>query len=109
MTWASYEWDIETLSGPKGTEDIEVIDHDHRDALSDYAADEIQEALDPNSNKLLGLVRDDHGGRSWAYVDSASVLNTHFYDAYERKVAAVPKKFLAEFGRELKKLDGVAP
>lgn len=98
-----YEWDIETVD----VESEDILDHDHRDKLSEFGAEELLHAinqdLEPGNNfTRLVLVRDhfDKTGdlicRSWAYVDDQE-LPTEFRDAYDRPVVAVPKRFHQEF------------
>jgi hypothetical protein len=101
MARISYEWDIETLTGGKGSAGVEIGDHNHRDALDGYATSELVEALSPDSHKLLCLVRDDEDGRSWAYVNDGE-LDEWFRDAEGYEVRKVPKLFRREFERALK-------
>jgi hypothetical protein len=100
-----YEWDIETVCA----ESEDILDHDHRDKLSDYGMEELihainQDAEPGNNFTRLVLVRDrlDDGGvacRSWAYVTDDGKMPEQFLDAYDKPVAAVPKRFVEEFGR----------
>ena len=100
-----YEWDIETVCA--ASEDI--LDHDHRDKLSEFGMDELIHAINQdiepgNSFTRLVLVRDrfhhdDLACRSWAYVTEDGKMPEQFLDAYDRPVAAVPKRFVEEFNR----------
>jgi hypothetical protein len=100
-----YEWDIETVCA----ESEDILDHDHRDRLSEFGADELIHAINQDAEAddkftRLVLVRDrwDDGGlacRSWAYVTDAGEMPPEFLDAYDRPVAKVPQRFIAEFKR----------
>ena len=100
-----YEWDIETVCA----ESEDILDHDHRDRLSEFGMEELLHAInqdaEPGNNfTRLVLVRDrlDDGGvacRSWAYVTDDGKMPEQFLDAYDKPVAAVPKRFVEEFGR----------
>lgn len=101
-----YEWDIETVCA--ASEDI--LDHDHRDRLSEYGMDQLIRAInqerEPENNfTRLVLVRDcfdlddQMTCRSWAYVTDDGKLPERFLDAYDRPIAAIPKRFIEEFNR----------
>lgn len=103
LNMINYEWDVEdtNIYG-------DVIDHNHRDALSDYHPSDfdLMEEEDARSCSLV-LVRDDDNGRSWAYVEDGK-LPTHFSDAYGNDIAKVPQRFHQELknSKEIrKKLD----
>lgn len=94
-----YEWDIETVDTHG-----DILDHDHRDALAEYTADELHAALtqtrEPDGSfTRLVLVRstfDARGSlddRTWAYVDVAPF---YFRDASDNRAQAVPERFVAE-------------
>jgi hypothetical protein len=104
-----YEWDIETVAAD---EDEDILDHDHRDKLSEFGVEELifaiaqQPGPDSKGDTFLRLVlvrdRLDDGGvvcRSWAYVTDDGKMPEQFLDAYERPVAKVPKRFIEEFNR----------
>jgi hypothetical protein len=98
-----YEWDIETWSVGEDGEN-EVLDHDHRDKLSEFGIEELIRAINQDvepgdTYTRLVLVRDDDNGRSWAYVTDDGNLPEQFCDAYDRPVAKVPQRFIAEFNR----------
>jgi hypothetical protein len=100
-----YGWDIETVCA----ESEDILDHDHRDKLSDYGMEELIHAInqdvEPGNNYTrLVLVRDrlDDGGvvcRSWAYVTDEGEMPEQFLDAYDNPVAKVPPRFIEEFKR----------
>jgi len=103
-----YEWDIETVSAD---EHEDVLDHDHRDKLSEFGTEELifaiaqQPGPDSKGDTFLRLVlvRDrfddrDLVCRSWAYVTDGK-LPERFLDAYDNPVAKVPKRFIEEFNR----------
>lgn len=100
-----YEWDIETVCA----ESDDILDHEHRDKLSDFGTEQLIRAInqdpEPGGNfTRLVLVRDkrdrnDELDRSWAYVTDDGEMPDQFRDAYDRPVAAVPKRFIAEFKR----------
>lgn len=85
----TYEWDIETWDGD------EIIDHDHRASVHEFGGEELTLAVAEDGYRLV-LVRDDNEGRSWAYVTNGE-LPSHFLDAFEKKVAKVPDRFVREF------------
>ena len=76
----TYEWDIETVDGD------EVLDHDHRDRLSEFGMEELIKAINEDDSLRLCLVRDNDDGRSWAYVIDGQ-MPAVFLDAYDREVA----------------------
>jgi hypothetical protein len=98
-----YEWDIETVCG----ESKDILDHDHRNKLSDFGMERLihainQDAEPVNNFTRLVLVRDrfrddDLVCRSWAYVTDEGEMPEQFLDAYDKPVAAVPKRFIEEF------------
>ena len=100
-----YEWDIETVCA--SSEDI--LDHDHRDRLSDFGMERLIHAINQDAEPddtltRLVLVRDrfhndDLACRSWAYVTDDGKMPEQFLDAYDRPVADVPKRFVEEFAR----------
>lgn len=96
----TYEWDIETWN------DEEVVDHDHRDRLSEFGMEALILAINGDIVNGAGdytklvLVRDsDKDGRAWAYLTEDGKMPEHFLDAYERPVCKVPKRFIEEFNR----------
>jgi hypothetical protein len=100
-----YEWDIETVCA----ESEDILDHDHRDKLSDFGMERLIRAInqdaepDKNFTRLV-LVRDrlDNGGvacRSWAYVTDDGKMPEQFLNAYDKPVAKVPQRFIEEFNR----------
>lgn len=69
----TYEWDIETCCLDVETGETDIIDHDHRDKISEWPTDRLLAALNEDTEPggcftRLVLVKDDAGGRSWAYV-----------------------------------------
>jgi hypothetical protein len=107
----TYEWDIETVD-----KFGDILDHDHRDTLAEFAPDVLRDALlqrrqrGGNFTRLV-LVRSvwtEASGlvdRTWAYVSdvgapNAGVLPTHCKDAFNRTATRVP----ARFARELEKV-----
>lgn len=95
----SYEWDIEEWYYEDEKEnEIEVIDHNFADKLSDFPTIFLKNAVDQGR---LVLIRDDDNGRSWAYF---SLTHTPEYfsvpesdgNYYETNVK-VPKRFIEEF------------
>lgn len=94
----NYEWDIETVD----IESDDILDHDHRNKLSEYGMEELLHALNQdvepgNTYTRLVLVRTlDDGGRSWAYVEEDHKLPKQFLDAYDNPVCDVPKRFIKE-------------
>lgn len=102
-----YEWDIETVCA----ESEDILDHDHRDRLSEYEMDRLihainQAAAPDKTYTRLVLVRDrfnrvdgDLDCRSWAYVTDDGKMPDQFLDAYDKPVATVPKRFIEEFNR----------
>lgn len=97
-----YEWDMEVWNGD------EILDHDHRDKLSEFPMDHLIQAINQEQISTSGdyfrlvLVRDvfrdaDLISRSWAYVTDDGKMPTHFLDANDQPAAAVPKRFIAEF------------
>lgn len=106
-----YEWDIETCFLNEDGE-VEIYDHDHRDRLSEWQTEELIGAI--NQDQIgsvfidksvycftrLVLVRDsERDPRAWAYITEAGELPAEMLDAYDRPVANVPKRFIAEFAR----------
>ena len=96
----TYEWDIETCNGD------EVVDHDHRDRLSELGMEDLILAINGDVLNAEGdftklvLVRDsDKDGRSWAYLTDEGKMPEQFLDAYQRPVCSVPKRFVEEFNR----------
>lgn len=101
-----YEWDIETVCG----ESQDILDHNHRDRLHDFGAEDLIHAINQDTepgNQFTRLVlvrdrfdRDDNlVCRSWAYVTDAGELPSEFLDASDVAVAKMPKRFIEEFGR----------
>jgi hypothetical protein len=96
---ATYEWDIETYN------DDEIIDHDHRDKLSEFPAEDLLQAINQDQVSLNGeftrlvLVRTNENGRAWAYITDDGKLPDQMLDAYDRPVCKVPKRFHEEFAR----------
>jgi len=100
----SYEWDIETVAAD---EHEDVLDHDHRDKLSDFGMERLLHAINQDREPgdtftRLVLVRDrsDDGGvvcRSWAYLTDDGEMPEQFLDAYQRPVAKIPQRFIKEF------------
>lgn len=95
----TYEWDIELWNGD------EIIDHDHRDRLTEFGSEELILAINSDVLNAAGdytklvLVRDsDRDGRAWAYVTDGK-LPDQFLDAYDRPVVNVPKRYREEFAR----------
>ena len=102
-----YEWDIELVSAD---EHEDIIDHNHRDTLADFGAEELLHAINRDSEPgdmftRLVLIRDEYDivddgaahadlvDRSFAYVENGE-LPTHFENG-----VAVPKRFAKEFAR----------
>lgn len=95
----TYEWDIELWN------DEEIVDHDHRDRLTEFGMEELIQAINSDVVSAEGdytrlvLVRDsDKDGRAWAYVEDGK-MPEQFLDAYQRPVCPVPKRFIEEFNR----------
>lgn len=96
----TYEWDIETVD----IESEDILDHDHRDKLSEYGLDQLIRAINgdretPTTMTRLVLVRDTEAGRAWAYLNEWGELPNKFLDAYDKPVAPMPKRFVTEFAR----------
>lgn len=97
--WCSYEWDIEMWN------DDEIIDHDHRDKLSEFGMENLIHAINADQLNANGdytrlvLVRDSEACRAWAYLTDDGKMPEYFLDAYERPVCKVPKRFIEEFNR----------
>jgi hypothetical protein len=100
-----YEWDIETVCA----ESEDILDHDHRDRLSDFAMERLIHAINQDAepdNKFTRLVlvrdrfqNDDLVCRSWAYVTDDGEMPEQFIDANDKPVAKVPKRLIEEFRR----------
>lgn len=100
-----YEWDIETVCADSS----DILDHDHRDRLSDFGMERLIQAINQDAGPdktftRLVLVRDrfsrvdgDLACRSWAYVTDDGKMPDQFLDAYDKAVVAVPKRFIEEF------------
>ena len=91
-----YDWTVEIIR------DGDVIDTlsdtTYQDAR-DTAAVMLRDCYDAASHTaLIGLVRDDRRGRSWAYVNDG-VMDAWCRDASGGIVAAVPKRIIAEVRR----------
>lgn len=96
----TYEWDIETWS------DDEIVDHDHRDRLSEFGIEHLILAINGDvlnaagdTTKLVLVCDSDRDGRAWAYVTDDGKMPEQFLDAYQRPVCSVPKRFVEEFNR----------
>lgn len=104
----SYEWDIETVD-----EHGDIIDHDHRDKVSDFFFDRVKKAMSGKGCELV-LVRDEWDecdslvDRSWAYVTDSKLPECFTY-ANDRRGAKVPKAKRNEFERMLKQGNEAAP
>ena len=90
-----YEWDIEEVD--TSDEHLDIIDHNHADALWDYS--EAETARINGAEFCLVLVKDyrrecdQYEERTWAYVVDKELPETF------RNGEAVPKKLRAEFDR----------
>jgi hypothetical protein len=96
-----YEWDCETVGSIDTDEFAEgdVIEHAHAPTLRETLKWAREEPLEPGTRYEIVLVRDDNEGRSWAYLEENGALPEYFLDAYDRRVAKVPKRFHAETAR----------
>lgn len=95
-----YEWDCETVAdGDRSHEDGEVIDHAHGKTFRAVAAWAAANPCAPGGRYEFVLVRDDDGGRSWAYLKNGK-LPEYFKDAEGCDAAKVPKRFHAEIAAE---------
>jgi len=96
-----FEWDCETVidGATDEHEDGEVIDHCHTATFA-KAMDYFNRPSQPGTKHVVCLVRDDDdtGGRSWAYVQD-SRISKHFWDAYDRAVGIVPRRFVQEVAK----------
>lgn len=94
----SYEWDIERFDAESG----DIIDHDHRDRLAEYAPDVLRSALRQDLDLRLVLVRDvgnDADGltdRAWAYAKAGKLPEVFEDDQQHPTNTKVPKRFHAE-------------
>jgi len=100
-----YEWDCE-LVATEDTADFlknDVIEHFHQESFADCKQFIASNKPDSLTAYRIVLVRDETiDGRSWAYLDqglSYGMLPEYFEDAYERKVAKVPKIFIDEVSK----------
>jgi hypothetical protein len=85
-----YEWDVEEVRGVD-----EVEEHFHQESYAECVAFMGKHAPPDGSRWDVALVRDDHAGRSWAYIKDGE-LPTSFEDAYGVEVAKVPVRFVRE-------------
>ena len=101
-----YEWDCETVASIDTDEFAEgdVIEHAHAPTLRETLKWARDVPLEPGTRYEIVLVRDDDEGRSWAYLEDGA-LPEYFLDAYNHRVAKVPKRFQAETARCI---DGLA-
>lgn len=99
----NYEWDMEELDREMvdaGSDDPDIIDHDHRDKLSELG-------LPSDQYRRLVLVRDEGNAaegivdRLWAYVDESRMLPRNFSNSEGKEtMVAVPQRFHREIARE---------
>ena len=82
-----YEWDIETVCPDTG----DVLDHDHTLRI-------------PGSLEMLVLVRDDDGGRSWAYVNEGRLPGYFSVPEADGEYYETNMRVPARFARELQKV-----
>lgn len=89
----SYEWDVETVTTTEtgDHEAGEVMDHNHFDTYAEAVAFMKSDPGDGLEYKCA-LVRDDHNGRTWAYVENGR-LPEWFEDARGVCVCKVPQRF----------------
>lgn len=71
----TYEWDIETVCA----ESNDVLDHNHRDRLNEYPAEDLIHAInqdtEPGDTFTRLVLVADSGTRTWAYVDDGELPN----------------------------------
>jgi hypothetical protein len=97
----AFEWSVEVVTAIETVqhEENEVLDISHFDT---YAEARAYAAGDPGEGMRfdVALVRTtERGDRSWAYIDDAGKLPSHFEDAYQKPVAIVPARFVAEVNK----------
>lgn len=103
-----YEWDVELqvhYAEVVAGEDMDVLEHHHTESLEEALSIAIQEPERHPEGKTshnLVLVRDDAGGRSWAYVEGG-MLPEFFEDADGKQKAKVPQKFHKELDKLLRR------
>ncbi len=98
-----YEWDAEQVAvyASESYEEGEVIEHHFADSLKEARQTVRSRSYNADAGTLssegyeLVLVRDDDGGRSWAYMENGK-LPTHFRDAFGSEGARVPQRFHRE-------------
>lgn len=102
-----YEWDVELqvhYTEVVDGEDMDVLEHNHAESLEEalsIATQEPERHPEGKTSYNLVLVRDDAGGRSWAYVEDW-VLPEFFEDADGKQKIKVPKKFHKELDKIVK-------
>lgn len=96
----SYEWatELTTTTDTDAHEADEVLDVSHWDTYEQARAFAANPVDDPGTEWRVVLVRDDDGGRAWAYME-AGALPDNFRDAYGNCTARVPQRFHKEVAR----------
>ena len=92
-----YEWDVEQCNAIETEilEEGEIIEHWFQESYRELSEFMAAVVFDPAIDWQTVLVRNDDNGRSWAYMEDGK-LPEFFEDAYQHRVAKVPKRFHAE-------------